>query len=192
MRICTVLILSFMPLLNACVRSAQGDLEQAMIKQGVTLKGIAAKDFVVSQGDPATPKEVMTFTNKSGELIQFNRMDSQSEADAVNFMNIKKQAINSLFAAQSEAYTGLITNKISCLKGQNVNRSNQRQAKGAFVFFDLMATSRFVYGTCLENEELYKSQYLLLYCSDRKAVFQLKYFFAKNREFPSQPVAECI
>ncbi len=108
------------------------------------------------------------------------------------FAFIQSQTIQTkmLFAPQNIPYSGQQTKSTSCLSQVNISNEIQETANEVFILFDLTATERFIYGSCIPSQEIYKSQLLYLYCRKNSKLFEIKYFFDKSLQFP-QKIVSC-
>lgn len=98
--------------------------------------------------------------------------------------------IKSLFATQKVPYFGQITKNTQCVQSVEIKNQLIENEKELSLFLNLTATETLVYGSCLSDQEVYKSQLLYLYCKTNKTLYEIKYFYPIQQNYKNQ-IAHC-
>lgn len=127
---------------------------------------------------------------KSHQLIVEKISDITTEQALILFKN-KSQMIRGMYSIQATPYTGAITKEAGCLENiqtEPITIENKAQISAQF---NLKATARFVLGVCAEEQNIYHSQTLLLFCKNRSEFYEIKYFYPKYLKSILNPIAKC-
>ena len=111
--------------------------------------------------------------------------------DALKSIAQKNNEINLMFAPQQVPYMGQITKDIKCTQAVEINNKTIENEKEISLLINLTATDRLIYGSCIAEQEIYKSQLLMLYCKSNKTLYEIKYFYAKAQPYKKK-LAECL
>lgn len=57
--------------------------------------------------------------------------------------------------------------------------------------FNLKATERLVLGVCIEEQNVFLNQSLLLYCKNDKMFYDMRYYYPKSNKPFTAPIASC-
>jgi hypothetical protein len=114
-----------------------------------------------------------------------------NEVDARKILDQKSNEIRLMFAPQQVPYMGQITKDIKCTEAIEINNKISENEKEISQIINLTATDRLIYGSCIPDQEIYKSQLLLLYCKSNKTLYEIKYFYAKDQTYKKK-LAECL
>ena len=98
--------------------------------------------------------------------------------------------IKSLYADQKVPYFGQLTKNITCKEAVEINNPLQEDENQLSLQLNLMATETLVYGSCISDQDIFKSQLLYLYCKKNNTLYEFKYFYPKNMSFKIQ-LANC-
>lgn len=110
---------------------------------------------------------------------------------AVNLFKNKSMMIRGLYSIQATPYSGTITKEAGCINDLQINPQEVDVKNQITQQFDLKATERLVLGVCIEEQNVYRNQTLLIYCKNSKTFYDLKYYYPKNEKPLLAPVASC-
>lgn len=126
--------------------------------------------------------------NKSVLRVHHQTVNS---TEALKNINQKSSEIKLMFAPQQVPYMGQITKDIRCTEAVEVNNKIIENEKEISLLINLTATERLIYGSCIPEQEIFKSQLLLLYCKASQTFYEIKYFYDIKSDFKKQ-IAHCI
>jgi hypothetical protein len=129
--------------------------------------------------------------NKGNLLIAEIMNDIDSEK-AEKIFNYKTMMIRGLYSIQATPYSGTITRETSCTEGLDINLFPVDNKIQTSQMFNLKATERFVLGVCLEEQNVFRNQTLLLYCKNQKVFYDLRYYYLKSQKPILKPIASCV
>jgi len=118
-------------------------------------------------------------------------VDIDPEKAASLFKN-KSLLIKGLYSIQATPYTGTITKEAGCFTEINLEQAIKETKNQISLQFDLKATERLVLGVCIEEQNVYRNQTLMIYCKNINTFYELKYFYPKNEQPLKQPIAACF
>ncbi len=111
-------------------------------------------------------------------------------SDAKRIVEQKTNEIKMLFAPQQVPYFGQISKDITCTNGVNVDLKPIENDLELSQQMNLAATEYLIYGTCMADQEIYKSQFLLLYCKKSETLYEFKYYYDRTSPFRKK-IASC-
>ena len=97
--------------------------------------------------------------------------------EAKKVIEQKSNEIKMLFAPQQVPYFGQISKDITCTSGVEIDRKLIETDLELSQQLNLAATEYLIYGACITEQEIYKSQLLLLYCKKSETLYEIKYFY---------------
>jgi hypothetical protein len=122
-------------------------------------------------------------------------VDSINEVDSFKAQSLFKNKalmIKGLYEKQATPYSGVVTREASCLEGMVIENNNVIETPNEMSLkFDLKATERHVFGVCLEEQNIFRTQILLLYCKKNQTFYEIKYFYPKSEPVLKNNVAAC-
>ncbi|MGZ3690721.1 MAG: hypothetical protein ACXVAX_04420 [Pseudobdellovibrio sp.] len=144
-----------------------------------------------SESKPSAPQVSFKSYESSDNKEVLKVLISENSLDeAKKIINQKSTDIKLLFATQQVPYFGQVTKEMKCTEAVDLKNPLIENENEVSLFLNLTATHHFVYGSCLEDQEIYKSQLLYLYCKKSRKLFELKYFYPKNLNYKKQ-IAHC-
>jgi exoribonuclease R len=134
----------------------------------------------------------MTFEGelKAHQLIAEVMVDIEPER-AATLMKNKTMMIKGLYAIQATPYSGTITKEASCTAELQIDPIVMENKNQSSLQFNLKATERLVLGVCIEEQNVFRSQTLLLYCKKDKMFYDMRYYYPKSNKPFSGPMASC-
>jgi len=127
---------------------------------------------------------------KGHYLISEMMVDIDPDKAASLFKN-KSLMIKGLYSIQATPYSGTITKEAGCFADINLEQGMKETKNQISLQFDLKATERLVLGVCIEEQNVYRNQTLMIYCKNINTFYELKYFYPKNEQLLKQPIAIC-
>lgn len=153
---------------------------------------IDIKNLSVKVNEAASQNQQSVSMSKGNStVISVKIIPKKTADDTINFFKFKKNEMKLLFAPSAVPYAGQITKDISCIQGVQIDYPSSDTATEMSQIFNLTATDRYIYGSCLPEQEIYRSQLLLLYCKKSAILYEIKFYFEKTKDYPAQ-VAHCI
>jgi len=134
------------------------------------------------------PKHVLKISSlndaaKNSESRSKESPDAKLQS-AEKIIQSKSILIQSLFATQVVPYQGTITKSSSCLSNNSTEPEVEESDKQKKLTYFLMATENFVFGTCIEDQEIFRTKYVLLLCKNTAEAFEIKLFYPKDQDKP--------
>lgn len=117
-----------------------------------------------------------------------NKIDTEA---AKKLISQRQNEIKTMFAPQLVPYAGQITADINCTQAVEINQTISVTKDEIHLLINLTATDRLIYGSCITDQEVYRSQLLLLFCKSSQTYHEIKYFFDKQIPFKTQ-IAHCL
>lgn len=102
----------------------------------------------------------------------------------------KSNEIKLLFLPHQVPYFGQISKEISCTSNVEIDKPILETEKGLSLNMNLAATEYLIYGTCIKEQEIYKSQLLFLYCKKIETFYEIKYFYDRAENY-KKAIASC-
>lgn len=127
---------------------------------------------------------------KGHYMISEMMVDVDPDTAAKLFKN-KALMIKGLYSVQATPYTGTITKEASCMVDINIDPILQEKKNQTELQFDLKATERMVLGVCIEEQNVYRNQTLLIYCKNINTFYDLRYYYPKSEKPLKMPIASC-
>jgi hypothetical protein len=127
---------------------------------------------------------------KGQQLISEMMVDIDEET-ADKLIKNKSLMIKGLYAIQATPYSGTITKEASCTTDMNIDPVLSDKKNQKSMQFDLKATERLVLGVCLEEQNVFRNQTLLIYCKSIKTFYDLRYYYPKTQKALKMPIANC-
>lgn len=127
---------------------------------------------------------------KGHYMISEMMVEVDPEAAAKLFKG-KTQLIKGLYSVQATPYSGAITKEAFCGPDINIDPVLTDKKNQQMLQFDLKATERMVLGVCVEEQNVFRNQTLLIYCKNIGTFYDIRYFYPKNEQPLKQPIAAC-
>lgn len=127
---------------------------------------------------------------KGHQLISEMMVDIDQDT-AEKLMKNKALMIKGLYSIQATPYSGTITKEASCTSDMNIDPIVVDKKNQTTMQFDLKATERLVLGVCLEEQNVFRSQTLLIYCKGIRTLYDLRYYYPKTEKPLKMPIASC-
>lgn len=148
-------------------------------------------DFTPSKGLSHDSAQIKTFKSDKDSIIRMIVFQVADRKAARDLIEQRAALITELFQDKFTEYRGKYVVPQSCLQKNQV-QSNWYDIEGGFyVVYNLMSDKNFIYGSCLNSNDFFKSQFLLIYCESAKAVIESKLFYNKNQSIVSTPIINC-
>lgn len=169
-----------MLLLSACTLFQKPSASDFLHKFGIKFNENAQKDFIQTELLPTDPTSLNAFRSTNGQILRIQTFPATNLDEAKKIFQYRSRIVKALFETQVVAYRGKVTVEESCLSKNRVQSEVKQSETGIELRFDLLGTKNFVYGSCAESEDEYKSQYILLYCAKANSVLEAKLFYTKT------------
>ncbi|MDD4974866.1 MAG: hypothetical protein PHY93_10980 [Bacteriovorax sp.] len=117
-------------------------------------------------------------------------VDVEPERAAI-FMKNKTIMIKGLYTIQATPYSGMITREAVCTAELQIEPLILENKIQTSLQFNLKATERFVLGVCVEEQNVFSNQTLLLYCKKDKTFYEIRYYYPKSSRPFLTPIASC-
>lgn len=127
---------------------------------------------------------------KDHQLIAEVMTDIEPERAAILMKN-KAMMIKGFYLNQGVALTGSTNEEAGCVAELQLDPHLQDNKIQISMQFNLKATARLIAGVCDEEQNVFRSQSLLLYCKNDKMFYDLKYYYPKNNKPITAPIASC-
>lgn len=112
--------------------------------------------------------------------------------EASRLFKNKSQMIKGLYSIQATPYTGSITKEAGCIEDLQIDPPLLENKIQSSLLFNLKATERMILGVCIEEQNVYRSQTLMLYCKNANTFYEIKYFYPKILKPLLIPIASCL
>ncbi len=132
-----------------------------------------------------------TFAISETETLKVRALLNLDAEAAKRLLSFKAQNIYALYQPETDPYFGTMDATGKCRTEVDISPSIQKDSLSDSLVFNLLATRDFIYGTCTESQEVYRSQYLVVYCRQAKAVYEVKYFFPRTHTKVNRVIASC-
>ena len=136
------------------------------------------------------PVNTSALRNDQDEVLRIKTESISKAEEAQKIIDQKSNEIKMMFAPQQVPYQGVISKDINCTQAVEVNNKILETDKEISLIINLTATDRFIYGSCIAEQEIYKSQLLMLYCKANQNFYEIKYFYDKSLAYKPQ-IAHC-
>lgn len=93
--------------------------------------------------------------------------------------------LKTMFESQTVPYQGTITKNSTCLSQNSTTPAISENDFEKKYVFNLMATANFIFGSCIEEKDIYKTEYTLLLCKKQHKAYEIKHFYPKLNSFDS-------
>lgn len=149
--------------------------------------------FKPFEGLESDHPQIQTYKNSKDEILRIVFFDNISRQEAFQLAKNRSLTIVGLFATKDAPYLGKISATESCLSKNKVDSTIENLSDGFFLRYSLMANSNFVYGSCSEKEDIFRSFYLVRYCESSRTLAEAKIFVGLDQEFSNQNFnLECV
>lgn len=130
--------------------------------------------------------------NLTGQKNEKLKINSKTVAlsEAKKIIGQKSNEIKMLFLPQQVPYFGQISKDISCTSSVEIDKPMIESDNGLALSMNLAATEYLIYGTCIKEQEIYKSQLLFLYCKKIETLYEIKYFYDRAENY-KKVIASC-
>ena len=132
---------------------------------------------------------LFNLTTEKNEKLKINSK-SISLSEAKKIIEQKSNEIKMLFLPHQVPYFGQISKDISCTSNVEIDKPILESEKGLSLSMNLAATEYLIYGTCIKEQEIYKSQLLFLYCKKIETFYEIKYFYDRAENY-KKAIASC-
>lgn len=132
---------------------------------------------------------LFNLTSDGNEKLKINSK-SVPISEAKKIIEQKSSEIKMLFLPQQVPYFGQISKDVSCTSNVEIDKPLNETDKGLSLMMNLAATEYLIYGTCIKEQEIYKSQLLFLYCKKTGTFYEIKYFFDRSENY-KKAIASC-
>lgn len=163
----------------ACVAKPVRDLTET---SGLQLRG----SFTVD------PKDSNRWRNERDEIVLIRSLPEVDEARFFAEVKKKSEAFDAYVHPPPDPYFGVHEPGPTCREANLPKRYEQSSSSQKIVMVGLHATERFVFGTCSEKQDVYKSQIVWLYCPKIRTFFELRWFYPRQENWRTEPVAYCL
>lgn len=141
------------------------------------------------EGKTKVGNNLFNLSTDNNEKLKLNTKNVKL-AEAKKIIEQKSNEIKMLFAPQQVPYFGQISKDITCISGVEIDQKIKETEKDLSLQLNLPATEYLIYGTCITDQEIYKSQLLFLYCKKSETLFEMKYFYDRSEKYKKQ-IAVC-
>lgn len=143
------------------------------------------------------------FTLVKKEAEQFYLFENQKEKLRLRIINVnsleegeklfkeKDTQIQMTFAPQIAPYFASTSKKTTCVENIKLNNEIFDAQNEKSKIYNLNATEMLVYGSCLPEQEVFKSQLVYLFCKKNLMFYEIDYFYEKNKEYLTYKIVSC-
>jgi hypothetical protein len=129
-------------------------------------------------------KDGLTFTkfvaNKGTITVRVEQIKGADAANARQYIDEKRFIVESLYMSTPSPYPDVVTRTIECPDEfkpiSNTTEQNDQESST----YILYANDRFTYGACSDEIAKYRAIFHLVYCKDKKEIYQIEYFIPKG------------
>lgn len=179
-------------LLPACTLMQKPSATDYLQKLGGKINESFPQDFRQIESLPTDSNSLSSFQASNGQILRLQSFPAPDLNEAKKIFQYRSRIVRALFETQVVAYRGKVTVEETCLSKNQVQREAQETPSGLALMYNLMGTKNYVYGSCAEAEDEFKSQYILLYCANAKTVIEAKLFYNKTEADLKSHVVECL
>ncbi len=120
---------------------------------------------------------------KKNEELHFKR--------AIKIIKNQNNFVTSLLQPTFDPYRGEISLPIACQKENLPSPVTQSNDQFYYTFLSFYSSNPKQLGNCIDDKSLLKTQYLQIYCKNRKTLYQVKYFYQKSQPWLTKPIVNC-
>lgn len=128
---------------------------------------------------------------KNHQMIAEVMTDVEPEKAEKLFKN-KSMMIKGLYSIQATPYSGTITKEASCIGELQIDPVAVDAKNQTTLLFNLKATERLVLGVCIEEQNVFRNQTLLIYCKNNRTFYDLRYYYPKANKALNTAIANCL
>lgn len=132
----------------------------------------------------------------SGIKIQFEGELSKHQLIAEVITDIDPDMAARLFKNKALMIRGIYSiqpqEETSCMRDLQIDPLPLDNKIQTSLLFNLKATERLVLGVCLEEQNVYRNQTLLLYCKKTNTFYDLRYYYPKSIKPILTPIVSCV
>lgn len=160
----------------------QEDFSRFYLDELVSSPNDAGKSLILSQSkNHAEVDDLKTFL-LGKEIFKIRKVVPKvtGSGDPQKLIDSKIMMVSSLFESQVVPYQGVVTQSSSCLSKNTKTPTFSENVKQKKYVFSLMANENFVFGTCIEEQDIYEASYIILFCKKNNVLFEIKHFAPKS------------
>lgn len=116
----------------------------------------------------------------SDNILRVEIVKNIDEQQAEQIIRARVTRLKGLFSDAPAPYPGMVSDKIVCDR-KFVPKFYQKDVNGNNIsYFTGFLSSRMTFGTCTEDESIYKGLYVLFHCPAQQKMYQLEFIGPKN------------
>ena len=120
------------------------------------------------------------------DLMRVEVKSKVEENEAEKYIEVEIARMKALFQNAASPYPGEISDEIECSEEFKPVLKTTKQTNVKMSYFSGFLNSRLTFGTCTQDQAVYKGVLALFYCPKQKQVFQLEIITPKE-EFSTSP-----
>jgi hypothetical protein len=146
-----------------------------------------AISFVISSAVHAAPLPPFEVLKVDSAQLTWTKTENVGE----NVLSSRVETFKRMLKPQVDPYWGTSHVSATCDPARlpRNRKSEDSRQKGETLY--LYATQNRRFGLCSERFETLRAQILLLYCKDERALYEIRHFAPREREWQLDPVARC-
>jgi hypothetical protein len=153
---------------------------------------IQVGSFKSAAAEKYDPVGLTIYKNDHSEIIRLLSRSGIDTSDALAAIRSKIEQMRLLFTPRPAPYTGTLSMTAECLKNTQLPKKPRIKKQQIDAVFLTRATKKFIYGSCEGDQEIYASQYLVVYCRKNHTLYEIKLFTDREKNLPTEPIANCI
>lgn len=141
--------------------------------------------------DGVVNSKKISFQDSTLKLLQVEQSVVNDEQSALKNFNTKNVEIQEMYSTQATPYSGSVTNESSCLENVNLQPQIITTENQISYRYQLKSTDRFVFGVCVEEQNIYKAQLINLWCKKSKNFYSITLFYNKSGPTKTDDIVKC-
>lgn len=137
-----------------------------------------------------TPKVYRALFSNGKEQVRIEAYREVTARQAADYNGYKSMQILGLYETARSPYPGAISDQITCeSKFKPVFRKTDASSP---VVFSGSLNARLQYGSCIEDQIVYSSTGLMMYCGNRNTWYYLEFIYPKGSGGPGEALTQSV
>lgn len=187
----TLIALSLFLVATGCTKSKN---LSSMYEDLLFQKEISEANIKIEKehNDGVWTSKKISFIDPNLKLLQIEQAIIENEKLAMTNFNARNIEIQEMYSTQATPYSGSVTNESSCLENINLNPKITANDVQISYVYQLKSTDRFVFGVCVEEQNVYNAQLINIWCKKSKKFYSISFFYNKSGPTKINDIVRCL
>ncbi len=131
------------------------------------------------------------YSGPRGEILSVHMVSGLSPGEFGVESKRKRAMLEWFLKPSSDPYFGTKERGPTCDVTQLPPWQELESAANYKIVAGLFATEKFVYGSCSDKNDVFKSQLLWLYCAKERTFYDIRLFYPRSEPWRDSPIADC-